>query len=249
MILCKSDTLMRDIKKQLTRDFDVTSPKGFAEKTIIRLNNDFVRMGINNKKKLFCFVFSYISIPVLLLITGSRFIWLYVIVWWCLINSIMTSYKKKRLRYFGGHLFKLYRFINMELESGLGIGDVIYSLPEAIHDHELHIILEKMSAAWQLTGDLDIAISELEIVFGRHETALFSNNIRQCLLTGVTGKSFVQMENLLFSRYVDHIKQISRRLQGSLIICSVFALMPLMISMLWPVLAEMLKALESIFSR
>ena len=135
----------------------------------------------------------------------------------------------------------------MELDSGLLLGEILVSLPESTNDRELRLVLDKMSAAWQLTGNLDLAIQELDQIFGRNETALLANNLRQCLITGVAGKAFGQMESLLFSRYIELIRRRSKQLQHSLLFCAILALLPAMIVMLWPIIAEMLNSLSSIF--
>lgn len=249
-IICRSSSLLKEIRRQMDNDHDEQLNDISLKSTnlITSVRSLLQAAGISSKKSLLYLCLAYMLLPILLVISGNNHTLLLGLCWICLLNSMISAQAKKRSQYFGSLLYKIYRFINMELDSGLLLGDILVSLPESANDQELRLALEKMSAAWQLTGDLDLALRELELKFGKHETALLANNLRQCLVTGVAGKAFAQMENLLFARYVEHVRRRSKQLQSALLLCAVLALLPVMILMLWPIITEMLNSLGSIFS-
>jgi len=246
VIICRSDAMMQDIRKNLN---DTQAPYA-SRQSIVWLKHArdlLLEAGIKNRSSCIAFAFIYLIPPVIFVIGNMNYAILASLCWICLINNLISSRAKKRSQHFGSLLYKIYRFINMELDSGLLLGDILISLPESTNDRELRMVLGKMSAAWQLTGNLDLAVRELDHIFGKHETAVLANNLRQCLVTGVAGRAFAQMESLLFARYIEHIRRKSKQLQQSLLISAVLGLLPVMIIMLWPIISEMLNSLSSIF--
>lgn len=246
-VLFRFSFVMREIRKMFAINQCSSLHDDKPINPAVRISQYLHSAGISSKGRLFMFAVFYILVPFYLLISGYSNAWLFAVCWICIFNSFISHLKKRRSQYFGSILYKVYRFINMELESGLILGDILVSLPESTDDKELRAVLARMSNAWRLTGDLDLAVGELEQIFGSHETALLANNLRQCLLTGVAGKAFGQMENLLFARYVEYVRRKSKQLQGSMLLCSILALLPVIILMLWPIISEMLSALASVF--
>lgn len=246
VIVCRTDSLMQDIRKHLNDSHSI-GVSGKSSKVVCRIRNMLIEAGLKSRGSCIALALLYLQPAILILTLSWKITVLTSLCWICLMNSLISARAKRRSQYFGSLLYKVYRFINMELDSGLLLGEILTSLPESANDQDLRLALDKMSAAWQLTGDLDLAIRELDQIFGRHETAVLANNLRQCLITGVAGKAFAQMESLLFARYIEHIRRKSKQLQHSLLFCAVLALLPVMIIMLWPIIAEMLSSLSSIF--
>jgi hypothetical protein len=135
----------------------------------------------------------------------------------------------------------------MQLEAGLILGDIISCLPEAVQNKQVKEVLGRTAAAWKLTGDLDIAIGEMENSFGQGEIQILGNNLRQCLNTGVAGKSFAQMENLLFARFLENIRCKSRQLRNLLLAGVIAVSIPVLIVVIWPLVQEMLEAVSKVF--
>ena len=165
----------------------------------------------------------------------------------CFMNYIIAGRIKKRKKLFDATLYKIYRFINMQLDTGLIPSDIIAYLPAAVNDATVKPELEKMSAVYKLTGDIDKAIIEISLSFESRETELFGNHLKQCLETGVAGKAFSQMESLLFSRYISHIKAQNNKVKNLLLFSLICSSIPVIIVMVFPVIQEMIQALNSIW--
>lgn len=165
-----------------------------------------------------------------------------------LVNIWLDRRIRKQKKRFDIALYKIYRFIEMQLKAGMNLSDIIVCLPDAVNEKAIRPALQRMAAAYRLSGSLDRALQELEHSFSGQETVLLGNHLRQCMDTGVTGKSFVQMESLLFSRYLSIVREKSRHLRTDMLIAVVFASIPLLIVMLYPLFMEFTESYRALFS-
>jgi Flp pilus assembly protein TadB len=216
------------------------------------LNKKLEQAGINKHWQKYLLSSFYIITPVsLAFLTNQKFglsISLAIAAACVYLNNLYLLRRiKKRRQLFDGTLYVIYRFINMQLEAGLILGDIISCLPEAVQNKQVKEVLGRTAAAWKLTGDLDIAIGEMENSFGQGEIQILGNNLRQCLNTGVAGKSFAQMENLLFARFLENIRCKSRQLRNLLLAGVIAVSIPVLIVVIWPLVQEMLEAVSKVF--
>jgi hypothetical protein len=218
-----------------------------------KIRKRFVRAGFDNPNK-FGLYLVVLSAPVLLcaaaataagkpgwLITASCVLTVSVE------NIVLDRLAKIRKAAFDTALYKIYRFIDMQLNAGLALTAIVSCLPEAVNDKKLQPVLRRMSAAFRLSGDLARSLQELEYSFAGQETVLLGNHLRQCMQTGVAGTSFTRMESLLFTRHLSNIKANSDRLQMELLLSVALASIPLLMITLYPLFIEFAGAYQSLF--
>ena len=154
---------------------------------------------------------------------------------------------EKRKKSFDRALYKIYRFLNMQISSGIKVTDAIRGLPEAVHESYVKSILTRFSAVYELTYDLEQAAAEIHQAFGGQDTHMLIMHLRQAVKSGKAGKSLVRMEELLFSRYFSHLQAEAQRYKNQLVWIAVIGLIPIVVIILFPILSVAGDALRIIF--
>ncbi len=173
------------------------------------------------------------------MVSGSACV--YLLVYWLNLRI------EKRKESFDRALYKIYRFLNMQISSGIKVTDAIRGLPEAVHDTYVKSILTRFSAVYELTYDLDQAAKEIHQAFGGQDAHMLIMHLHQAVKSGETGKSLLRMEELLFSRYFSHLQAESQRYKNQLIWIAVIGLIPIAAIILFPILSIAGDALQLIF--
>ncbi len=249
-VICSLNPYLQETRRNINTSLKTGS--SLLQSPINALNKKLEQAGINKHWQKYLLSSFYIITPVsLAFLTNQKFglsISLAIAAACVYLNNLYLLRRiKKRRQLFDGTLYVIYRFINMQLEAGLILGDIISCLPEAVQNKQVKEVLGRTAAAWKLTGDLDIAIGEMENSFGQGEIQILGNNLRQCLNTGVAGKSFAQMENLLFARFLENIRCKSRQLRNLLLAGVIAVSIPVLIVVIWPLVQEMLEAVSKVF--
>jgi hypothetical protein len=249
-VICNLNPYLQETRRNITTSLKTGS--SLLQSPINALNRKLEQAGINKHWQKCLLSAFYVITPVsLIFLTNQKLglsIRLAVAAACVYLNNLYLLRRiKRRRQLFDGTLYVIYRFINMQLEAGLILGDIIASLPEAVQNKQVKEVLGRTAAAWKLTGDLDIAIGEMENSFGQGEIQILANNLRQCLNTGVAGKSFAQMENLLFARFLENIRYKSRQLRNLLLAGVIAVSIPVLIVVIWPLVQEMLEAVSKVF--
>jgi len=73
-------------------------------------------------------------------------------------------------------LYKIYRFLDLQLTAGVNAFDVLKGLPEAIHQPLILQDFQRFSARLELTQDLDRALDELQAAFAGPDMNLLAPN-------------------------------------------------------------------------
>lgn len=145
-------------------------------------------------------------------------------------------------------LFKIYRFIDLQLSAGVRLTDTLCGLAEAAPGSPIRMFLQRFSAVYQLTYDLDQAAEELRRLFPGADMNLLKAHLEQTLQTGRTGRSLLRMENLLFARYFSCLQTESAALRRSLLWLALIGLLPTLAALLAPLLMSAAQALSILFS-
>src|SRR5690554_5060896 len=126
---------------------------------------------------------------------------LVILLTWFLISRVVALQSIRLKKAFERDLFKIYRFVDLQLSSGVRLTDTLSGLADAAPGSPIRMFLQRFSAVYQLTFDLDQASSELRRLFPGSDMNLLTGHLEQTLRTGQTGRSLLRMENLLFARY------------------------------------------------
>ena len=162
-------------------------------------------------------------------------------------NSWVSFRIRKRQQAFQVCLYKIYRFIDLQLTSGVKCFDVLKGLPEAIDQPRIVEDFLRFSACLALTLDLDRALEELQLSFAGPEMNLLASQLRNCMQTGVSGQTFQRMENLLFNRHLILVRARSKKLRSELLIAALLALVPIEILFVYPLAAQALASLGQLY--
>ncbi len=164
-----------------------------------------------------------------------------------LTNTWISGRIKKRQKAYTLALYKIYRFLDLQLNAGIKITDSLKGLPEAVQDSIVQPILLRFAARYELTLDLEQAFSEIRLAFPGADTDLLSTHLRQCLQTGEAGRSLLRMEDLLFSRTFSLMQADTRKIRFNLMIAAFSGIMPGIILFLYPLIDQALKAVQVVF--
>ena len=173
--------------------------------------------------------------------------WLAGLILASLVNHHVGHRIRLRQQAFVKALYKIYRFLDLQLTAGVRVTDALLGLPEAVHDPVIHPVLVRFSAHFELTLDLDLAFGELRQAFGGSDCEMLATHMRQCLQTGLAGRSLIRMEELLFTRFFGLMQQETGRIRNRLLLTAILGITPAVILYLYPLLYEATQALQSIF--
>ncbi len=165
----------------------------------------------------------------------------------CLVNSRISLRIKARQKSFSKALYKIYRFLDLQLTAGIKITDSLRGLPEAILDPVIKPVFVRFAAHFTLTMDLDQAFTEIRRAFPGSDCELLATHLRQCLQTGQAGRSLLRMEELLFTRYFGLMQAETQQIRTHLLLTALLGIFPGIILFLYPLLYEALTAIQSVF--
>ena len=165
-----------------------------------------------------------------------------------LVNSSITRNIAARKRSFARSLYKIYRFLDLQLNAGIKMTDALRGLPDTVQDPLVHPVLVRFSALYELTLDLEKAMNLVRRSFGGPDCELLATHLRQCLQTGQAGRSLKRMEEMLFTRFFSQMQLETRQIRTRLLITACLGMVPAIIAFLYPLLYEATQALQSIFS-
>lgn len=162
-------------------------------------------------------------------------------------NTWISRRAAERKKAFTKALFKIYRFLDLQLTAGIRVTDTLRGLPDAVLDKTIHPVLVRFSAIYELTLNLETAFNEIRTAFRGTDCELLATHLRQCLLTGEAGRSMFRMEELLFSRYFNLMQNDSRKIRLHLLFVAMLGLLPGGILILYPFLSQAFSAMQSVF--
>ncbi len=164
-----------------------------------------------------------------------------------LVNSHISRRIILRQKAFAKALFKIYRFLDLQMTAGIKVTDSLRGLPEAVCDPLVRPALIRFAALYELTLNLDLALEEIRLPFSGTDFELFSTHLRQCLQTGEAGKSLARMEELLFSRYFNLMQIDTRRIRTHLLLTAILGIAPGLILFLYPFFFTAMQAMQTVF--
>lgn len=154
---------------------------------------------------------------------------------------------EKRKKIFDRELFKIYRFLDLQISSGIKATAAIKGMHEAVQEPCVKQVLIRFSAVYELTFNLEQAAAELNQTYEGHDVHMLLTHLRQALKTGDIGRSLLRMEDLLFARYFNHLQADAQRYRARLIWLALLGLIPTVIVFLFPLFYTAIQAMQQIF--
>lgn len=164
-----------------------------------------------------------------------------------LANRMLRRRASERKKAFVRSLYKIYRFLDGQISSGVAATDALRGLSAAVRDPVVCPALVQFTAIYEVTLDSDRAFDVLRKLFRSQDCDLLSAHVHQCLQSGVAGKSMVRMEELLFARTFGLMQEETRRIRTFLTLTVAGGLVPVVILFLYPMIQGAAGALQSIF--
>lgn len=222
--------------------------KRFQSPLLTRLEKRLRQAGLD-KRDLKRLLFVLPAAPVLLFVAGfDPLRWLMTAVLFCCAgNSWISRRIYIRRKAFTLSLYKIYRFLDLQLEAGIKATDAFRGLPEAVQDRIVQPILIRFAANFELTLDLDKALLEIRTAFPGPDSDLLATHLRQCLQTGQAGRSLLRMEELLFARCFSLMQNDTQKIRFQLLLTALLGVSPFLLLFLFPLVMQTLSALHTVF--
>jgi Flp pilus assembly protein TadB len=164
-----------------------------------------------------------------------------------LVNEWLTRRISARRRVFQQSLYKIYRFLDLQLTAGVKALDVLKGLADAIDQPLIKPDFQRFCAKLELTLDLDGSLAELETAFNGPDMNLLASQLRNSLQTGIIGQAFLRMENLLFNRHLALMQAQSKQIRTGLLLVGLLALVPIEVLFAYPLVGQAAEAFAQLF--
>lgn len=161
-------------------------------------------------------------------------------------NIYLGGQIKKRKKVFIINAYKLYYFLHSQISSGIKVTDAIKGL-YIIADHPLiQKTFISFVAQYELTLNIEESLQYLRKAFTGYDCEMLCVSIQQCMKTGMAGKTLLKMEQMMFAKYFNYLQKDTENFKTKLFISGVFAIVPLVMIFLCPVLFDALNAFDKI---
>jgi hypothetical protein len=145
---------------------------------------------------------------------------------------------QKRRQAFIFNAYKLYYFLHSQISSGIKVTDAIKGIYE-IADHPLiQKTFIQFVAQYELTLNMEESLRILKRSFPGYDCEMLCASILQCVNTGMAGKTLLKMEQMMFSKYFFYLQKDTEKFKVKLIISGVFAIVPLVMIFLLPMVFD-----------
>ncbi len=142
--------------------------------------------------------------------------------------------------------YKLYSFLHSQISSGIKATDAIREL-HRIADHPLiHDAFVRFAAHYELTLDIEEALEMIRKSIKGYDADMLCVCIRQCVETGMAGKTLLKMEQLMFAKFFFLLQKETARYRTRLLFAGLLAVVPLMALFALPVIFDAVRGFEQV---
>ncbi|MCT4633362.1 MAG: hypothetical protein N4A76_11600 [Firmicutes bacterium] len=214
-----------------------------------------IRAGFDEEKGVAVYIFIKYFLSVLLGIIGaitnypdiSKGLLMFFIVF-IVSELVVRSEIKRNNRSFQKNAYKIYKFLNNQVSSGIRISEALKNLYMIIDDYNMKKVLIRFSAIYIQTTNIDLALKEFDKYYNTQESESLCICIKQGITSGDSSNLLMRQEEMMFSKYVNYI-QLETELQrhkGLICVTLLCVIVILMIGV--PLMLDMNRALTQIFS-
>lgn len=214
-----------------------------------------IRAGFGEDKAVVLYIFIKYFLSVFLGIVGaitnypniSKGIMMFFIVF--LSSELVIKFEIKRNnRVFQKNSYKLYKFLNNQVSSGIRISEALKNLYMIIDDYNMKKVLIKFSAIYIQTSNIDLALKEFDKYYNTQESESLCICIKQGIKSGDSSNLLMRQEEVMFNKYVNYIQLETEFQRQKGLICVTLLCVIVVIMIGVPLILDMSRALTSIFS-
>jgi len=154
---------------------------------------------------------------------------------------------EKREKAFVINAYKIYSFLHSQISSGIKATDAVRGMYEIVDDPNIRDVFIKFAAKYEFTLDIGESLEIIRKSFSGYDCEMLCVSIEQCIKTGLAGKTMLKMEKIMFDKYFSYLKKNSEDYRTKLLISALFAIVPLVLIFILPVLFDAFKGLEGLF--
>ncbi len=155
---------------------------------------------------------------------------------------------ENRRKAFVKNSYKIYSFLHTQISAGIKPTDAIKGIYE-IADHPLiQSTFVKFTAKYELTIDIETALKTISDSYRGHDGEMLCVCIKQCVDTGMAGKTLMKMEEMMFAKYFNIIQSETEKYRTKLLIAGLSGLVPLLILLCMPMIYEAMSGFMSMLN-
>ncbi|MHB1452485.1 MAG: hypothetical protein ACYCYM_00815 [Saccharofermentanales bacterium] len=163
-------------------------------------------------------------------------------------NLYIRSRISERQNAFLINAYKLYYFLHSQISSGIKSTDAVRGL-HSIADHPLiHGTFVRFVAQYELTLNIEESLDVIRKAFKGYDAEMLCVSIRQCVETGIAGKTLLKMEQLMFAKYFYLLQKDTARYKTRLLIAGLFVMTPLVILFALPIVYDAVKGFGQVLN-
>lgn len=225
-------------------------PGKFKKKVLSLMNES----GIGDSNSWIYWILLTFMLPLLLvvfmIIRGDSKIIIIGITCLCAVlpNMYIKNRIEKRKKAFIINAYKLYYFLHSQISSGIKVTDALKGLHEIADDPLIHNTFVKFVAQYELTLSLESSLKILRESFSGYDCEMLCVSIEQCINTGMAGKTLLKMEQIMFGKYFFYLQKDTEKYRTKLLISGLFAIVPVLMLFLMPMLFDAMQGFGQIMS-
>lgn len=248
------NSLYKRLKIKINKELDMYE-RGDKEKDLYTKAKDKVRKaGYKNKYAALIYLLCKYCLPVIM------FIFVYLIsipdilrptivsvICYAGVELIIYQKKVEINMKFQRHIYKIYKYLNNQISSGVKVTDAIKTIHQIIEDEDIKMNLIRLAAKYELTMDIDQALEEIRSRYDNQEAETLAVAIKQGVTTGENNDLLEHQEELMFNNYINYIQaETDRRIYVSLAAAVVFCFI-IVVMVSAPLLTEAITGIEEMF--
>jgi hypothetical protein len=161
---------------------------------------------------------------------------------------VVESEIKRNNRIFQKNAYKIYKFLNNQVSSGIRISEALKNLYMIIDDYNMKKVLIRFSAIYIQTTNIDLALKEFDKYYSTQESESLCICIKQGITSGDSSNLLMRQEEMMFSKYVNYIQMETEFQKQKGLICVTMLCIIIIIMIGVPLILDMNRAITSIFS-
>lgn len=214
-----------------------------------------IRAGFDEDKGVAVYIFIKYFLSVLLGIIGAitnypdilKGLLMFFIVF-IVSELVVVSEIKRNNRSFQKNAYKVYKFLNNQVSSGIRISEALKNLYIIIDDYNMKKVLIRFSAIYIQTTNIDLALKEFDKYYSTQESESLCICIKQGIASGDSSNLLMRQEEMMFSKYVNYIQMETELQRQKGLICITMLCIIIIIMIGVPLILDMNRAITSIFS-
>lgn len=163
------------------------------------------------------------------------------------VEYAIWSGRMEMSRKFKNSVYRIYKYLNNQISSGVPIREAIASVYEIVSDKEISALLLKMGSLYIQLNDIDLALDDFKSNFNLQEADALAVAIKQGIDTGDNSNILERQERTMFKKYINHI-QAETKAQSNFVIASALCFLSIIVIMIAiPMYNDTIDGLSKIF--